>query len=105
MKKIILMFIFISFFLSTNTSNAQEWDKLREMLVNQRDKVISACEEGGVSKGYSYKKIQNYCKCSVDYMTEIVTKYNKNQLNNKVKEKGGDFIEKEALQKCEYILE
>lgn len=86
-----------------STSTAEDWEG-KKILVDQRDKVISACEKGISSKNFSYVKVQKYCECSVDYMTEIATKYTKEQIKKMAEKKGKDFIEKEAFQKCKHFL-
>ncbi|PKN89410.1 MAG: hypothetical protein CVU51_00240 [Deltaproteobacteria bacterium HGW-Deltaproteobacteria-1] len=84
--------------------SGEEWEG-GKMLIEERGKVIAACEKGILSQGYSYVKVQKYCKCSVDYITELANKYSKAQLKALQKEKGGNFIEKDALQMCKHYLE
>jgi hypothetical protein len=38
-------------------------------------------------------------------MTEIATKYNKEQIKGMAERKGKDFIEREAFQNCKHLLE
>ena len=102
MKRIIFLALCIVFW--ANPSNSEVWEG-KKILVDQRDKVISACEKGISSRGFPYGKVQKYCECSVDYMTEIATKYTKEQINRMAEIKGKDFIEKEAFQKCKHFLE
>ncbi|MCD6366003.1 MAG: hypothetical protein J7L46_00535, partial [Bacteroidales bacterium] len=51
-----------------STNNAEYWEG-KKILVDEREKVISACEKGISSRGFSYVKAQKYCECSVNYMT------------------------------------
>ena len=101
MKFIIFFAICLSFW--TNASTAEEWEG-KKILVDQRDKVISACEKGISSRGFPYAKVQKYCECFIDYVTEIANKYNKEQIKGMAAKKGKDFIEKEASQKCIHFL-
>ena len=87
-----------------DVSNGAEWEG-KKILIEEREQVIAACEKGISSQGYTYVKVQKYCKCSVDYMTELATKYTKEQLEKLQKEKGKNFIEKYTLQKCKHHLE
>ena len=73
MKRITFLALCVIFW--ANASNSEEWEG-KKILVEQRDKVISACEKGISSRGFPYSKVQKYCECSADYMTEIATKYN-----------------------------
>ena len=102
MKRIVFAMICVVFWASA--SNAEEWEG-KKMLVDERDKVISSCEKGISSLGFPYIKVQQYCECSVNYMTEIATKYTKEQINRMVIIKGKYFIEKESRQKCKHFLE
>ena len=102
MKQIIFMALCIIFW--PNASNPEEWEG-RKILVDQREKVISACEKGISSRGFPYSKVRKYCECSVDYMTEIATKYTKKQIKRMTEIKGNKFIEKETLKKCKHFLE
>jgi hypothetical protein len=102
MKRMTFLALCIIFLASA--SNSEEWAG-KKILVDQREKVISACEEGISSRGFPYGKVQKYCKCSVDYMTEIATIYTKEQIKGMAEIKGKDFIEKEAFKKCKHLLE
>jgi len=102
MKRI--AFVALCFGFWASASNAEDWEG-KKILVDQRDKVISACEKGISSRGFPYVKVQKYCECSVDYMTEIATKYTKEQIRKMADTKGKNFIEKEAFQKCKHHLE
>ena len=53
------IFVFFCFFFFANTSNGDDWEG-KKILVDERDKVISACEKGILSKGYPYVKVQKY---------------------------------------------
>jgi len=86
------------------SNNDESWEG-KKILVDEREKVISACEKGISSRGFPYVKVQKYCECSVDYMTEIATKYTKEQIKRMAEIKGKDFIEREAFQKCKHLLE
>jgi len=86
-------------------SNNDEFWEGRKILVDERATVISACEKGISSRGFPYVKVQKYCECSVNYMTEIATKYTKRQIKRMTEIKGKNFIEKEAFQKCKHFLE
>jgi len=99
-----ITFLALCFAFWATASNAEEWEG-KKILVDQREKVISACEKGISSRGFPYVKVQKYCKCSVDYMTEIATKYTKEQIKRMAEIKGKDFIEKEAFHKCKHHLE
>ena len=87
-----------------SSNNDESWEG-KKILVDEREKVISACEKGISSRGFPYVKVQKYCECSVDYMTEIATNYTKEQIKRMAEIKGKDFIEKEAFQKCKHLLE
>ena len=87
-----------------SSNNDESWEG-KKILVDEREKVISACEKGISSRGFPYVKVQKYCACSVDYMTEIATKYTKEQIKRMTEIKGKDFIEIEAFQKCKHLLE
>ncbi len=89
----------------TISSNNDEYWEGKKILVDEREKVISACEKGISSRGFSYVKAQKYCECSVNYMTMIATKYTKEQIKRMAEIKGKNFIEKEAFQKCKHHLE
>jgi hypothetical protein len=102
MKRII--FVLLGLLCFSSVSCAEEWEG-EKMLIEERGKVIAACEKGILSQGYSYVKVQKYCKCSVDNMTELATKYSKEQLKAMQKEKGKNFIEKDTLQMCKHYLE
>jgi hypothetical protein len=86
------------------SNNDESWEG-KKILVDEREKVISACKKGISSRGFPYVKVQKYCECSVDYMTEIATKYTKEQIKRMAEIKGKNFIEKEAFQKCKQFLE
>jgi hypothetical protein len=102
MKNIIFMFLGLCFL--ANASYGEEWEG-KKMLIDERDKVIAACEEGISSQGYAYSKVNKYCKCSVDYMTKLGTKYSKEQLKIMQRQKGERFIEQETLQMCKHHLD
>jgi len=102
MKQFLIVLLF-GVFTFASASNGEEWEG-KKFLVDQREKVISACEKGILSRGYPYIKVKKYCECSVDYMTELANKYTKEQLKTLQKEKGKNFIEKDTLQKCKHHL-
>jgi len=102
MKRVAFLALCIVFW--SNASNSEEWEG-KKILINQRDKVISACEKGISSRGFPYGKVQKYCECSIDNMTEIATRFTKEQIKRMTEIKGKDFIEKEAFQKCKHLLE
>jgi redox-regulated HSP33 family molecular chaperone len=102
MKRI--AFAMICFAIWASVSSAEEWEG-KEILIEQRNEVISACEKGVASRGFPEVKVQKYCKCSVDYMTEIATTYTKEEINRMAETKGRDFIEKEVIHKCKHFLE
>lgn len=97
-------FVLCCFILFASASNAEDWEG-KKILVDEREKVISACEKGISSRGFPYVKVHKYCECSVNYMTEIATNYTKEQINKMAEIRGKDFIEKEAFQKCKHHLE
>jgi hypothetical protein len=102
MKQFLVVFLSVFFFASA--SNGEEWEG-KKILVNEREKVISACEEGISNKGYPYVKVKKYCECSVDYMIELVTKYTKEQLKDIADKRGDDnFIRTDAYLKCKHHL-
>ena len=94
----------LCFILLASASNAEDWEG-KKILVDQRDEVILACEKGVSSRGIPYRKAQKYCECSVNYMTELATKYTKEEINKMAEIKGKDFIEKEAFEKCKHHLD
>lgn len=87
-----------------SANNVEYWEG-KNILVDEREKVISACEKGISSRGFPHAKVQKYCECAVNYMTEIATKHTKEQIKKMAEIKGKDFIEKEAFQKCKHHLE
>ena len=99
-----ITFVALCFIFLASASNAEDWEG-KKILVEQRDKVISACEKGISSRGFPYVKVQKYCECSVSYMTELATKYTKEEIRKMAEIKGKDFIEKEAFQKCKHHLD
>ena len=102
MKKII--YVFFCLFLFASASNGEEWEG-KKILLEKRDEVVSACEKGALMHGYDYAKVQRYCKCWVDYVTEFAIKYNKEQLKEMQKTKGKNFLEKDVLKNCKHHLE
>ena len=103
-SKNIQKFINIANSIKFDASNGEYWEG-KKILIDQRGKIISACEKGISSRGFPYVKVQKYCECSVNYMTEIATKYTKEQIKKMAEVKGKDFIEREAFQKCKHHLE
>ena len=95
---IIALLIFVCF------SHAEEW-KGKKILLEERDKVIAACEEGTTSMGFAYAKVHNYCRCFTDYMTDLGTKYTKEEIEKIAEEKGGDFMERESFKNCKHHLQ
>ena len=102
MKIMIISIVTVLIFV--NFVGAEEW-KGKQILVGERDKVIAACEEGTSSMGFPYAKVHNYCRCFTDYMTNLAAKYTKEDMDRIVKERGGDFMEKEAFNSCKQHLQ
>jgi hypothetical protein len=101
MKRIVFAMICVAFWASA--SNAEEWEG-KKMLVEQRSRAISACEQGILSKGYPYAKVKKYCECSVNYMTDMAERYSKEELNEMSRYQVMTFLRSESRKMCIYHL-